>query len=359
MSQATRTHAATSCAAASRIWTAPEAAAFVDSLRSDLRAAGVFRGDKPGYVVRACGVVAVTLLAWRWGFTVDGWMAQIAFGMLAGYAGVQAAALAHEAGHGAVTRSCAWTRSTGQLFMTFVVGASFAQWVERHSAHHVHPNSALDPDVRPGLFSFSERDARSARGVAAWCTRRQHWLLPPLATLMGFSLKLAGWRGVLRAPRRKALDLALLVAHVFFWIVWPAQHVGMAAALAHYGLLTWAEGIYLSFVFLPNHLGEPTGEAAAHWPPALRQIVTARNLPANPLMTHLCIGLNTHIEHHMFGHIPSTRLGAARAATKRACLANAIPYRECSIWGAFAEVQNHNRRMARLACEAAAARARN
>lgn len=237
--------------------------------------------------------------------------------------------------------------------MTFVVGASFIQWIDRHGAHHVHSNSGLDPDVRPGLFNFNEADARRATGLSGWCTRHQHHLLLPLSSLMGFSLKYAGWRSVLCSPREKVVDLALLGGHVLFWVVLPARWIGPGDVLLNYALITWVEGSYLSYVFLANHLGGPTSEAASDWPPALRQIVTARNLPSHRLLTHLCMGLNTHIEHHLFGHRPSTRLAEARAATRRLCLAHGIPYRACSVRQAFAEVHACNWHMARVAHEAA------
>ncbi len=133
------------------------------------------------------------------------------------------------------------------------------------------------------------------------------------------------------------------------WRALPAPWIGLGAARLNYALPPWGEGAYLAFVFLANHLGGPTGEEARHWPPALRQIVTARNLPANWWMTHLCIGLNTHIEHHLFGHLPATRLPEARATTRRLCEAHGIPYRECTLGEAFGEVHQYNRHMAQIA----------
>jgi fatty acid desaturase len=335
--------------ASARVWTQAEAMAFINTLRSQLRASGVFTGDKRMYIGRAAYVLIVSSLA-LWGFlTAETWGARIALAVLAGYIGVQAAAIGHEAGHGAVSRSRAWRHLVGQVFMTLVLGNSYSAWVERHGDHHTHPNSRQDPDVRPWLFSFNETDARNASGLAGWCTRHQHLLLYPLSTLMGFSLKVSGWRAVLREPLTKWLDLLLLLLHVTVWVGLPALWIGFNNALVNYLLLTWVEGAYLSFVFLSNHLGGPTGEDASQWPPALRQIVTARNLPANWLMGHFCIGLNTHIEHHLFGHLSANRLHEARAMTRSLCAANDIPYRECGVVQAFCEVHQYNRRMARIA----------
>ena len=332
-----------------RDWTSDQAAAFMAELRAELRELGVFRGDKAGYIVRSVLVLAATAIVWFALLSSESWPLRGLLVILAGYLGVQASAIAHEAGHGAVTRDREWMALVGQVFMTAVVGASFSAWCERHGTHHVYPNSTKDPDVRPGLFRFNETDARTATGLAGWTTRHQHLLLFPLATLMGFSLKFAGWKFVLRQPVKVWVDLALSLLHASIWLALPAMWIDFGDALLNYALLTWVEGAYLAFVFLANHLGGPTGDESRGWPPALRQIVTARNLPNAWWLTHLCIGLNTHIEHHLFSNLPSSRLPEARATTRRMCLAHGIPYRECGVLQAFAEVYRHSRHIASIA----------
>ncbi len=324
-------------------------AAFMAELRRRLSERGVFRGDRRGYLLRAIHVLGLAGLVW-WGLvSVEGWPARLALIVLAGYLGVQASAIAHEAGHGAVTRSRSWQFVVGHVFMTLVMGSAFSVWVERHGAHHRHPNSRHDPDIRPGLFRFNEADARAAIGLAGWCTRRQHWLLFPLATLMAFSLKGAGWLGAVRDPRGKRTDLVLLAAHIVLWLLLPALWIGPGDAAINYLLATWAQGVYLAFVFLPNHLGGPTGEEAAEWPPALRQVAVTGNLPDGWLMTHFCVGLNSHIEHHLYGHLPASRLSEARAVARDLCALHGIPYRQRGLLQAFVEIHRYNRRMAEIA----------
>lgn len=329
-----------------------DTAAFINELRQQLLALDVFRGDKRGYILRSLWVLLVSGIAWLGFFNAATWPQRILMGLLSGYAGVQASAIAHEAGHGAVTSVRSWANFVGHLFMTLLIGVSYSAWVHRHRSHHAHPNSRLDPDVHAGLFSFNETDARGACGLAGLCTRYQHILLIPLSSLMGFTLKFRSWCHVFHDPTSHIGNLTLLVIHGILWIVLPTYWIGAEAAIENYLLLTWVEGAYLAFVFLANHLGGPTAEEACQWPPALRQIVTTRNLPASRFLTHLCIGLNTHIEHHLFGHLPSTRLHEARATTRRLCLSYNIPYRECTILQAFSEVQQYNLRMAMIARQA-------
>lgn len=293
--------------------------------------------------------MALTFCVWVALVFAEGAVLRITAAVLAGYAGVQAAAIGHEAGHGAVTRNSALRWWTGRVFMTLAMGAAFSAWVERHGAHHHNPNSRDDPDVRAGLFSFNAVDAMAARGTAGWCTRHQHWLLPPLSSLMGFSLKLAGWKHVLRNPKAEWIDLFLGSVHLVAWIAVPAVWRGPTDAVANYLLLTWVQGAYLAFVFLPNHLGSTTAEEAGSWPPALRQVITTRNLPNSRILTHVCMGLNNHIEHHLFGNLPAVRLAEAREITRRHCLTHSVPYLECSIRTAFLELHHHNRHIAGIA----------
>lgn len=339
-----------------RVWSGAEVSAFMNELRHQLNTLEVFRGDKRGYILRSLWVVVASAIAWLGFLNAETWSQRLFLGLLSGYAGVQAAAIAHEAGHGAVTTVRSWANSVGHLFMTLLIGVSFDAWAHRHRSHHAYPNSRLDPDVRAGLFSFSEADAHRACGLAGLCTRYQHILLIPLSSLMGFTLKFKSWVHVFRNPAFYIGNLTLLVIHGGLWIVLPAYWIGAEAAIVNYLLLTWVEGAYLAFVFLPNHLGGPTAEEASQWPPLLRQIVSTRNLPASRFLTHLCIGLNTHIEHHLFGHLPATRLNEARETTRQLCLSYNIPYSECTIFQAFKEMQQYNLRMAMIARQAAFAR---
>lgn len=329
-------------------WTPQAASRFMHTLRQELARHQVGHPDPWGYGRRGAWVLVLCTLAWfflpqasglKWGVLM----------LLGTYAVAQGAAIGHEVGHRAVTNSARGSLVLGHLFMTVVVGMPYSAWQARHRRHHLHPNSRHDPDIRPWIFSFHDADARAATGLRRWFTRRQSRLMPPLATLMGFSIKGSGWKAVLRSPGQHGLDIALLAVHLLLWVGLPAGVLGWAGAWLNYTVLTWLVGTYLALVFVPNHLGGSTSEACAHWPPALRQIVTARNLPDKPWLSHLWLGQNSHIEHHAFAHFPATQLARARAVTRTLCRAHGIPYRECTLREAMAEIQAHNRRMEALA----------
>jgi fatty acid desaturase len=93
--------------------------------------------------------------------------------------------------------------------------------------------------------------------------------------------------------------------------------------------------MYLAAIFIANHLGHPHPQAG-----------NARNLHDGWLRRRLFIGLNSHIEHHLFPRIPFTRLHRARPVVRRHCQALGIVYHEVGILAAVSELHRHNLRMA-------------
>jgi len=87
-----------------------------------------------------------------------------------------------------------------------------------------------------------------------------------------------------------------------------------------------------------------------------RQAGNARNLKDSWLARRYFVGLNSHIEHHLFHRISFTKLHRARAATRRACQAQGIPYHEVGFFAALVEIQQLNRRMAAAAGQTQARR---
>lgn len=330
------------------------ASKLYEALRQELSQQGVFKADIRAYVLRCCWLVPAYFGGWVVLQRDAGMGLHLLAAAVVAFASVQAAAIGHEAGHGAVSQKRRVATLVGQVCMTFLMGNSYASWVARHGHHHAYSNSSRDPDIRPGLFRFKEADARLARGPARFFTSHQHLLLWPLSTLMGFSLKGNGWAFVLKNRKRAAVDVWWLVLHGLLWLAIPAWLRGPGAALGDYMFLTWLEGIHLAFIFLPNHLGRPSSDELESTPYLQRQILTARNLPDSWLLARICNGLNSHIEHHLFGNISLSKLTLARAATRRLCEEHGIAYHEVGVLQAFREFHQHNRRMALVAREAAA-----
>jgi fatty acid desaturase len=316
------------------------------SLQSQAQAEGLLRPDTWGYVLKFALVAPGYFFGWWALLHAEDWRAGAALALLVGFVSIQSAGIAHEAGHGAVSKSRYVTRAVGQLTMTLLMGSSFTSWLDKHRRHHNHANTEQDPDMRSGLFSFTDSAARDAQGLGKWLTRYQPILIWPLSTLMGFAFKINSLIFLAKNPRKTRLDQALLLAHVVFWIAVPWHVRGPASALGNYLLITWVEGAYLATIFITNHLGHPV--PPREWARSYlgRQAAAARNLPDNWFIRHFFLGLNSHIEHHLFASVSFTRLHRARAMTRRCCESLGVPYHRVGMLEAFAEVQRFHRRMA-------------
>src|SRR6185503_11450168 len=106
------------------------------------------------------------------------------------YLCVQAAFLAHEAGHGAITRDRRIAAAIGHLFDTLLAGLSYSYYQHTHRAHHLHTNeSARDPDMQSELFGIYAESARAKRGLGRFVTRHQAVLIRILGWLQGLTFK--------------------------------------------------------------------------------------------------------------------------------------------------------------------------
>jgi fatty acid desaturase len=326
---------------------APQDAAYA-ALRRELQALGLFEPDTRGYLLHMAWVVPTYIVCWWSLLQAQGPVAHLLLACVTGFVMMQGAALGHDAGHGAVSRDAGINRWVGHIFMSLGSGSSQASWEEMHSDHHRHANSRRDPNLKARLFCFTEADARQALGLQGWCTRHQALLFWPLITLMGASFRLNSLRHMLARPRHTRVQQMLVLAHHLSWLALPTALIGFGAALVNYLLVLWACGAYLAVIFVANHLGHPAADRASGSFMA-RQAGNARNLKDGWLMDRFFMGLNSHIEHHLFPRISCTRLHRARAATRRYCASSGIVYHEVAIGIAIVELHRHNLRMAAAA----------
>lgn len=322
--------------------------ASLRELRETLTAAGFFDRSPQTYWLRAAWVLPTLAGGHAVLLAEPSFLVRFVALIAMAFASVQGAAVAHEAGHGAVTSSRSVRDWVGSFFMTFLVGSCFPFWLHKHGQHHLHSNSPDDPDLSSDILCFSAEEARSRRGVARWIARWQHVLIWPAVTLIGFTLKIQSWIFLLRRPRAW-LDKAFLVLHFLVFIGVPALLIGPVAAVIHYLILTWLFGCNLAFIFLPNHVGRPWIQEPKEATWLHRQVATARNLTDSWLATRIFNGLNHHIEHHLFPNVPFSRLSLGRRIIKDFCQRRDLPYHEIGVWKAFGEVYTFNREIARIA----------
>ena len=264
----------------------------------------------------------------------------------AAFFSVQAGFVAHEAGHGALTRNPRLATLLGHVFHTLLTGLSSSYFRHIHGQHHPHCNDrARDPDMQSDFVSMYRESAAAKRGLGKLVSRYQPTLLWVLIGLQGFTLKYDGLCFVRRHPARTRLDQAFLALHAALWLAVPMFVLGPADALANYALVTVLIGYYVGSIFVVNHVGTRVIEPAESISYFRQELAVTRNLGASRLDDFVFGGVNNHIEHHLFPAMPTARLRVARAITREFCRRHGIAYREMPWFEAAREVTRHLKAM--------------
>jgi fatty acid desaturase len=260
----------------------------------------------------------------------------------AAFFSVQAGFIAHEAGHGAITRRRGLATFLGHVFHTLMSGLSSSYFRHIHSLHHPHCNDrSRDPDMQSEFVSMYRESALAKTGFGKWISRRQDVLIWGLIGLQGFTLKLDGMSYVGRNPRATRLDRLFLALHFALWLVVPGLVLGVAAALVNYALMTVLIGYYVGSIFVVNHVGTRVIEPDEPISYFTQELNVTRNLGASRLHDFVFGGVNNHIEHHLFPSMPTARLRHARRITRAFCRRHGLVYREMSWLEAAREVTRH------------------
>jgi fatty acid desaturase len=314
-------------------------------LAGEIRRLGLLR-RRPGFYA---GLLTVNLLALASVVTAmvllqNSWWLMLlaaAFAVVSAQIGF----FGHDAGHRQIARRAGPSRLLGLLHGNLLNGFSYGWWVDKHNAHHAHPNDIdADPDVHPGVLVFDAGHAATRRGAAAWLTRHQAWLFFPLLLLEALSLQVSSIRALLRpGVRNRGVEIILLAAHAAAYAALLVTTMGWLQGVVfvaiHQGLL----GLYLGCAFAPNHKGMPTLSAEQGRDPLLRQVLTSRNIRGGPVVDVVLGGLNYQIEHHLFPSMPRPNLRRAQPVVRRFCEQNGLAYVESSALASYGEVLRHLR----------------
>ena len=315
-------------------------------LINELTAAGCFRPAP----VRTAAYAAFVLSGYACGYAgllaAPGWGMRLLCLLALASLTVQAGFIAHEAGHGAITRNRRLADFIGQVFHTLLTALCYSYFSHIHRQHHPHCNDrARDPDMQSEFFSLYAQSAAKKRGLGALISRHQAVLIWLLVSMQGLTFKLDSLQYLRRNPRATRIDQAVLGVHAFLWLVPPALVLGLGDALLNYALMTWLIGWYTGAIFLVNHVGTRVIEPDEELPFFLQEIAVTRNLGSSRLHDFFFGGVNNHIEHHLFPSMPSARLPEARRITREFCRRHGIEYREMSWFAAAREVTQHFRAM--------------
>lgn len=320
-----------------------------------LKAIGFFDASPWSFAWRIALLALAYAGAFAWMLAATGPASRAVACCVLGFVYLRGSFIAHDAGHGAITRNQLAVGIIGQLFGSFLGGYSFAYFRRSHDLHHYHCNEIdHDPNTMARLFTLNEESFRDKTAAARLTTRVQHIVIPMLYPLWSFSFRAEGISYVLRNWRKARVDAALLICHFALWFSLPVYYLGWGGAALCYIGSTVFTGIYLGIIIPVNHVGMPTvspgGPAARSF--LLQQVSTSRNTTSSVIRDFLAIGQNSQIEHHLFPWAPGFKLGRGRKIVREFCREYGFPYHECSYTTALLEVQHHFARLARLAAHA-------
>lgn len=309
-------------------------------LRQALKAANCFASTGWHHCMHILAVVILFGSSYTLLLTQPHPLLRFAALLMLAFCSVQAGYIAHEAGHGAITRKRWLKNSIGQFFNTFLTALSYAHFQKIHTCHHTHCNNQdLDIDMQSAFFSLYP-DAKQSNNslLGRFITRHQAYLIWPLVSLQGFSLKIDSLKTLWRNPQETRVDQLVLILHFLLWFGLPVHLLGLGDATLNYFLLTWFIGPYLGSVFLVNHIGTEVTHSGDKTPRFQQRLITTRNLGESRAADLFFGGMNHHIEHHLFPSIPAARLRRARPIVEAFCNQHGLSYRKTRWRDALVEV---------------------
>jgi fatty acid desaturase len=312
-------------------------------LAAEIRRLGLLRPRPAFYAalllvdLLALAATATAMLLLR-----ESWWALLLAPVLA-VVSTQIAFFGHDAGHRQITRRRSASQALGLLSGNLLNGLSYTWWIEKHNAHHAHPNDlASDPDVHAGALVFDARQATRRGGLAGWLTRHQAWLFFPLLTLEAMNLHVASVRALMRpGARHRGLEAVLLTVHLAAYVTLLAIALTWQQAVVFVVVHQAMFGIYLGCSFAPGHKGMPVLSADLAEDPLLRQVLTSRNVRGGIFVDCALGGLNYQIEHHLFPSMPRPNLRHAQVVVRSFCEDRSVRYEETTALGSYASVLRH------------------
>ncbi|MCD0446088.1 acyl-CoA desaturase [Glycomyces sp. A-F 0318] len=290
--------------------------------------AGLMRRRPVYYVVRFSLMAAVFIGSWvAFALIGNSWL-QMFTAIFMALMSAQVALLGHDLAHRQVIRSRATSERLGWFTGNLANGMGYGWWNDKHNRHHANPNhEELDPDVSPGLFVWSKRQAGFAQGIATWFGKYQAQLFFPILTLEGLNLNWSGIKSVLKPGlKNRGWEALFLAVHwaaylsALFIVLSPGKAI--VFILVHKAV--W--GVYMGSIFAPNHKGMPTFVGETELDFLRKQVLTSRNVKGGAVIDFALGGLNYQIEHHLFPAMPSVHLKKAQPIVEQFCKEKGIPY---------------------------------
>jgi len=312
-------------------------------LAREIRGLGLLRKRPWTYAVGcaatllAGGLVVAAMLTWS-----DSWWLILLAPVLA-VVSTQLGFLGHDLGHLQVTQSAKTSRRLGLVCGNLLGGLSYSWWVDKHNAHHAHPNDLeTDPDVREGALVWDSGQADTRQGFAAWVTRHQAGLFVPMLTLEALNLHVSSVLEMFKpGVRSRFAESVLLAVHFVAYVALLVVTLTWAQALVFLAVHKGLQGIYLGLSFAPGHKGMPILDEEQAADPLLRQVLTSRNIRGSWFIDNALGGLNYQVEHHLFPSMPRRNLRLAQPVVRDFCDRRGVLYTEVSPFASYAAGWRH------------------
>jgi fatty acid desaturase len=319
-------------------------------LARQVRDAGLFHHSSRRSVAKVVLVGLLFTAGWAALFLLgDSWY-QLLVAVYLAVAFGQVGFLGHSAGH----RQIFWSRRLNDLVglacADLGTGISYGYWVDKHNRHHSHPNQVgSDPDVGPGVISWTTEQAATKTGLGRAIAKHQAALFFPLVCLEALNLHISSARSLRTSVvRRKPTEMALLVAHAALYVGAVFVVLSPLRAVAFLVVQQGVFGFYLGCAFAPNHKGMTMPAPGQELDFLRRQVTTSRNVKGSRVLDVAMGGLNYQIEHHLFPSMPMANLRRCQPIVRAYCSAHGIDYCESSLANSYLATLRHLRSAGRL-----------
>ena len=309
-------------------------------LKRRVEAAGLMN-KRPGYYTLMLVTNAILFGGCLWLFTlVHSWWATALIAAALGFCAGQLGFQMHDSGHRQMFPSRRLNTIIGIVTGNGLLGMSHGWWVDKHNRHHGNPNNVdLDPDIDIGVIAYSEEQALAKTGLLRWIAKHQAELFFPLLFGLAWTMHVSSVKYLLNTKERlRWVEIATLCAHALAFPALLVLMVGPWRALLVIVIQKCAGGFYMASVFAPNHKGMPQIEKGQELDFMRSQVLTSRNVRANPMTDLLYGSLNYQIEHHLFPTMPRCNLRRAHEIVRSYCGELGVPYHETSIYRSYREI---------------------
>jgi fatty acid desaturase len=311
-------------------------------LKNRVRNAGLLEPQPLYYAVTIPLTFALFCLGWAALLIIDSTWFRVADAIFLAFISVQIGYIGHDAGHQQIFGN-SWKNDLLGLINGFSLGTSYSWWVDTHNRHHGRPNQvSYDPAIDYSLLAFSEEEAARKTGLLRMIVKYQGIIFIGLLMLYPISMRIDSIRYVLRGGTKyRPVEVVTLVSFFAVYLLVLYFSMGPWEAILFVVIHQSIFGLYLSSVFVPNHMAMPVVSADAEPDFVRHQVLTSRNIKGPRIVDYIFGGLNYQIEHHLFPRMPRNRLRHASRIVKQFLEEKSIDYCETGVLESYRVVLSY------------------